>query len=186
MQIRPDSLIIISNVSETDYESFANEDLKLDYDGECLYIHSPATFEHEQLVFTILKSLKEYLNVPPRIGEAVGSRFSIMLKNGKRVEPDVVVIPFGSVQKRVSLFKGKTILICEILSPSTRSHDIERKLNWYQESDVPEIWYYDPEAKTMTSYYLQSNHHYLEEVHREGIFNGKVLPGYRLDLADLI
>ena len=45
------ALIIIENAVEDDYFNLANEDLKIEFDGVCLYIHSPATKRHEDLVF---------------------------------------------------------------------------------------------------------------------------------------
>ena len=45
------ALIIIEQASEADYFNLANEDLKLEFDGESLYIHSTATKKHENLVF---------------------------------------------------------------------------------------------------------------------------------------
>ena len=52
--LSPDSLIIVKNATESDYLEISNEDLKIEFDGECLYIHSPASKRHEKLVFQLL------------------------------------------------------------------------------------------------------------------------------------
>lgn len=47
---------------------------------------------------------------------------------------------------------GVPVLIIEILSPSTATHDLIRKLNLYQKADVKEYWVVDPEEQTINVY----------------------------------
>jgi len=61
IELSPDSMIIVKRASEQDYETLANEDLKVEFDGECLYIHSPASKMHENVVFNLLAIFKTFL-----------------------------------------------------------------------------------------------------------------------------
>lgn len=44
--------------------------------------------------------------------------------------------------------------VCEVLSPSTASHDRERKMPFYAEHSVRWAWLLDPLAKTLEVYVL--------------------------------
>jgi Uma2 family endonuclease len=151
IELSPDSMIIIKHASEHDYESLANEDLKLEFDGECLYIHSPASKKHENVVFNLLAIFKRYLGRNPALGESIGSKFALKLPNGKRPEPDMVIVPRGVVGEYDSFYEGVPRMVIEILSPSTKDHDLLVKRKWYEESSVPEIWFIDLEGQKITT-----------------------------------
>ncbi|MBN2151974.1 MAG: Uma2 family endonuclease [Candidatus Lokiarchaeota archaeon] len=151
IELPPDSMIIIKFASEHDYESLANEDLKIEFDGECLYIHSPASKLHENVVFNLLTIFKRFLSRNPSLGDPIGSKFALKLPNGKRPEPDVVVVPRGAVGDNDSIYEGIPRLVIEVLSPSTKDHDLNVKRKWYEENRVPEIWYVDLEGHKITA-----------------------------------
>jgi Uma2 family endonuclease len=151
IELSPDSMIIIKHASEHDYESLANEDLKIEFDGECLYIHSPASKQHENVVFNLLTIFKRLLALNPSMGEPIGSKFALKLPNGKRPEPDVVVVPRGAVGDNDSVYEGIPRMVVEILSPSTKDHDLHVKRKWYEESLVPEIWFVHLEGHKITA-----------------------------------
>ena len=46
--------------------------------------------------------------------------------------------------------------VCEILSPSTRRHDLLVKKPYYAKVGVPHHWIIDREARTLTAYRLES------------------------------
>lgn len=181
IELQPDSLIVIHNVSLQQYETFANEDLKLDFDGECLYIHSPATYQHEKIVFKVLTLLITYFQKHPLKGDAIGSHFSIHLPNGKRVEPDVVVIPPESVRPEETTYIGTPLLVVEVLSPSKRNHDLKTKKEWYMENKTPEIWFIDPLKERITVYYYseETENYVKKEAKKKGV-ESKKFPRFEL------
>lgn len=140
LELPPDSMIIIANASERDYVFFANEDLKIEFDGTCLYIQSPASKRHEDVVFNLLSIFKTFPKQNPSFGNAIGSRFALRLPNGKRPKPDVVIIPANSVDEADFVYDGIPKMEVEILSPGTADHDKTVKRQWYEESKIPEIW----------------------------------------------
>ncbi len=151
IELSPDSMIIIKHASERDYGSLANEDLKIEFDGECLYIHSPASKLHENVVFNLLTIFKRILSRNPSLGDPIGSKFALKLPNGKRPEPDVVIVPRGAVADNDTVYEGVPRLVVEVLSPSTKDHDLNVKRKWYEEGRVPEIWYVDLEGHKITA-----------------------------------
>lgn len=143
IELPHESIIIIQNATEEDYWKLANEDLKIEFDGSCLYIHSPAKYEHEKLLMKLLFRIDQYLQKHPEKGDVIGSRFALKLPNGMRPEPDIVILPPNSVNPKDSVFEGVPLLIIEILSPSNRNHDLGVKHDWYKDAGVPKIWFID-------------------------------------------
>ncbi len=47
--------------------------------------------------------------------------------------------------------------VCEILSPTTRRHDLLRKLPYYAKVGVPFMWLVDIEARVLTAHRLESS-----------------------------
>ena len=153
-----DSLIIIDGVTEEDYWKLSSEDLKIEYAGGCLYIHSPASLKHEM----IFNFLYLYLNVRLQelnVGELLGSRVAIELPGGHRPEPDLVLLPRDTYSESDTVYKGVPIWVIEILSTGTKKnvdHDLVEKLSWYTDAKIPEIWYVNPDTYTVIRYCYNS------------------------------
>ncbi len=185
LDINPDTIIILEHATEEEYNRLANEDLKLDFDGERLYIHSPASARHEMLVLDVLITCKNYFEAHPDLGVPLGSHFSVRLPNGKRTEPDTVVIPPDRFHPESSVFEGVPLLVLEVLSPSNRAHDINIKRIWYEENQVPEIWFIDPDEKSLTIFSLMLNGLYKEERIVSGVLPSKTFKGLTFSIHDL-
>ena len=68
------------------------------------------------------------------------------------VQPDILVIcDFENVDEN-HRYQGKPTLVIEVLSKSTRSKDLVKKLNLYMMSDIPEYWIVNPMDKTIHIY----------------------------------
>lgn len=181
------SMIIVQNATEEDYFNLANEDLKVEFDGVCLYIHSPATKKHEKLNHKLISLIDEYLIKNPNIGEVIGSRFALKLPNGKRPEPDVIIVPPDVVDDQDSVYEGIPIMVIEITSQSTREHDLGKKLEWYKNSKIQEILIIDTEDNKFLTYeYNKGNDSYESNALSSGIFNTKSLPGFSISILDFI
>jgi Uma2 family endonuclease len=185
IELSPDSMIIIKNASEHDYESLANEDLKVEFDGECLYIHSPASKMHENVVFNLLAIFKTFLAQNISLGEPIGSKFALKLPNGKRPEPDVVIVPRGSVDDFDSVYEGVPQMVIEILSPSTKDYDLMVKRQWYEESRIPEIWFIDLEVRKINVIHLTENGVYEEREYNTNTVICEVLGNLEISLDNI-
>ncbi|MHA1275909.1 MAG: Uma2 family endonuclease [Candidatus Helarchaeota archaeon] len=185
LEIALDAMIIIKNATEKDYLRFANEDLKVEFDGESLYIHSPASKRHKNVVFNLLTILKRYLKEKPELGEAIGSKFALKLPNGKRPEPDVVVVPPNVTADEDSIYEGIPKMVIEILSPSTYDYDLIDKRKWYEENLIPEIWFIDLKEKSVLVESLESNGTYKEIKYRGNVIICKILDNIEINFEDI-
>jgi len=77
---------------------------------------------------------------------------------------------------------GTPSLVVEILSPSSRSLDMIKKLNTYMLSGVNEYWMADPDNKTVIVYIFKDRKienfitYKNDEVVSSRVFNGMVAP----------
>lgn len=185
IELSPDTMVMVKKATEKDYLKLANEDLKIEFDGECLYIHSPASKKHENVVFTLLTIFKTYLQQNPSLGEAIGSKFALKLPNGKRLEPDIVIVPVGIVHDEDSVFEGTPKLVIEILSPSTRDYDLIDKRKWYRENEVPEIWFIDLHQTCIFVDSIDSEGIYHENTYSKKKIVCKILGNLEIKIQDI-
>lgn len=172
--LEPDSLLVVQNGSWNLYWSLANEDLKVEYIEEKIYIHSPASLRHEQIFRILLVSISKY-NDEKNAGMVVGSRFPVVLPDGKRTEPDILFLTHKAIMEgnlTETFFEGHPTWIIEIVSPAYRDHDTVRKRATYRELGVGEYWIVDPEYKTVEVLNFQDR----EEVRKEIVRGGFITP----------
>ncbi|MCY3413715.1 MAG: Uma2 family endonuclease [Candidatus Heimdallarchaeota archaeon] len=173
IDISTDSLIILQNSTEEDYWNLANEDLKVEFDGRCLFIHSPARYEHEKLLMEILFIINNYLKKNPMKGDVIGSRFALKLPNGKRPEPDIIILSPNSVDPKSSVYEGVPLAVIEILLPSNYDHDFTTKKQWYFDAEIPKIMYIDLDNGICYIYNKESNYNEekINNFHAEKVLN---------------
>ena len=86
-----DNLLIINKGNWEIYWTLANEDLKVEFIEERIYIHSPASLSHERIFRELLILISNFVE-KNHLGEVLGSRFPIQLIDGKRAEPDLIFL----------------------------------------------------------------------------------------------
>jgi len=97
------------------------------------------------------------------------------------VQPDLVVICDRDNRNEQDRYMGVPTLAIEVLSPSTRSKDMVKKLDLYMQSGVKEYWIVDPVNEsiivhqladgeiTNSQIYLKSAHQEVRSYHFEGL-----------------
>jgi prevent-host-death family protein len=73
------------------------------------------------------------------------------------VQPDILVICDKENIDQKGKYKGTPTLVVEVLSPSTRSKDLIKKLDLYKQCGVKEYWIVDPMNEQVTIYSLADN-----------------------------
>jgi prevent-host-death family protein len=73
------------------------------------------------------------------------------------VQPDILVICDKENIDQKGRYKGIPALVVEVLSPSTRSKDLIKKLDLYKQCGVNEYWIADPMNEQITIYSLTDN-----------------------------
>ncbi len=174
ISLESDNLIIINKGNWDMYWTLANEDLKVEYIEERIYIHTPASVTHERLFRELLLLISSYVK-KNTLGEVLGSRFPIQLFDGKRAEPDILFLSneaLKSGELSETIFKGSPSWIIEIISPSYRDHDTETKRKQYKLLNVEEYWIIDFEKKTIEIIKFKNQ----EEIYQQVISTGVIKP----------
>lgn len=79
--------------------------------------------------------------------------------NYTMVQPDLLVICSPQDYLHMKCLEGAPDLAVEILSPSTRSKDMILKLYKYEKAGVREYWIVDPEHRTVTVHFFDTEHY---------------------------
>lgn len=107
-------------------------------DGVLLVTPSPFV-QHQRVVRQLVQAL---VPVCPTELEVFGSPLDVRLSDRTVVEPDVLVVRAeDALGKRLS---GVPVLCVEVLSDSTRGHDLLLKRERYEAAGVPSYWVVNP------------------------------------------
>ena len=121
-------------------------------DGEMFVMDTPLTV-HQKILIELAFEIKLYIRENKGNCEILPAPYGIYIKNDKRnfVEPDISVIcDMEKIDEKGC--HGAPDWIVEIVSPSSRKMDYERKTVLYREAGVREYWIVDPEKQTVTVY----------------------------------
>ena len=150
IQLTGEFIVLQPDISEEEFYSFADEDIKCELINGVLVIHSPATTEHEDLFGYLYTLLRLYLDETGE-GKIFGSRLAMRLSPKWSPEPDILVIlPKKYHNLQEGRLEGPADIVIEILSKSTREIDLEKKLPSYLDFGVREVWIIDPEKKSIS------------------------------------
>jgi Uma2 family endonuclease len=136
-----------------DYKSLPESETKR-YEllgGELVMVPAPLTY-HQRVSRNILYMLWDFVK-DHDLGEVYDAPIDVVLgPPGKEdvVQPDILFI----AKDRLSIvlreeIRGAPDLIVEIFSPSTAERDRRYKKRLYARQRVKELWYVDPEEKTI-------------------------------------
>lgn len=158
--------------------------------GKVLMMAPPSRI-HQKISGEIFRQLANFLE--GKRCEVYSAPFGVRLfeKDGDRpedvdtvVEPDITVVCDTSRLDQHGC-KGAPELVMEILSPSSRRHDMLVKLNLYQRAGVREYWIVNPDDKDVQVFLLDGSG--LFRVHgfygREDIARVNVLEGCFIELC---
>ena len=101
------------------------------------------------------------------------------------VEPDISVICDPEKLDDIGC-KGAPDLVIEILSPSTRRHDLLTKFNLYLRAGVREYWIVDPASKDVQVFLWEDGHYSRKDYGTaEDKIKVNILENCYLDLAEI-
>lgn len=121
-------------------------------DGQIYYMAPPNTM-HQRIVMKISTAIANYINSNRGSCEVFQRPFAVFLgENDKNyVEPDISVIcDSGKLDDKGCL--GAPDWIIEVVSPSSRTMDYNKKLFKYRMVGVREYWIVDPAKKRILAY----------------------------------
>lgn len=127
-------------------------------DGVVYNLASPS-YKHQRIIAELLASFHGWFK--GRSCTALTSPFDITLRKAEDnicvVQPDVFVICDPDNRDRKDRYAGIPVLVVEVLSPSTRSKDMTKKLDLYKQCGVKEYWIVDPVNDQILIYRLEGN-----------------------------
>ena len=123
-------------------------------DGTFYYMETPVLV-HQDLAMEICVRLREHIRTHKGACKAIMSPMDVHPDGDDKtvLQPDVLVVCDRSKLRR--WVYGSPDLVIEILSPSTKKKDQGLKLHKYAAMGVRELWYVDPERKTVTVHDLE-------------------------------
>ncbi len=123
-------------------------------DGYFYDMASPTTI-HQMIVHRIVYQLTPCADRHPECVLFMAP-LDVRLDNDDRtmVQPDIMILCHRN-DRDVRRINGAPDFVIEVLSPSSRFHDMFRKLNKYRFSGVREYWIVDPEKKQIIVYDLE-------------------------------
>ena len=158
-------------------------------DGVVYNLAAP-TYTHQHIVHEIHGSLYNWFKGKNCI--PLTSPFDVTLIKSKEnicvVQPDIIVICDKENINKKGKYKGVPTLAIEVLSPSTRSKDMLKKLDLYKQCGVKEYWIVDSQNAQIFVYSLENNDISNSKVYRKGADSNVVsdhFKGLQVSLNDI-
>lgn len=152
-------------------------------DGEII-MHSPVNIRHQKLTSFLSFLLRGFADAE-ELGEVLNGPAVVRLRENLDYEPDVFFIPKELVnQLEEQYFMGAPPLIIEVISPSTRNHDLKTKADNYRKYGVREYWAIDPEQQILYHHLIDSRAaSYQMVAHTDGRLESTALTGFWIDVG---
>ncbi|MCH4887049.1 type II toxin-antitoxin system prevent-host-death family antitoxin [Acidaminobacter sp. JC074] len=190
--IREEEALYVAN-KKMSYEEFIlfTEESDFRYeliDGEVFMLASPS-FEHQDISIKLSAKFLEFLK-DHKCG-IYNAPLDIRLKrdendqNTSVVQPDIMVI--CDKENRVDgKYMGIPELVIEILSPSTRSKDMLKKLDLYTFTGIKEYWVVDPDQNLIFIYYFEDSKILkTNSFKKPEILESFLYPDFKIDLSQV-
>lgn len=172
-----DFMVMIAGQTAEDFELHAPEMQFCEYADGIIYMPSPVTDRHQFLVGFLFHLLNAYHH-EGGCGRVLMGPAVLRLSESRKFEPDIFVRPPGG-----DAAEGpKAVLAIEILSPSTRSHDLGLKREAYRVADLPETWFLDDRDKVVIVE-RRTPGGYERDTLGEGVLRSAGVPGFWLDVS---
>lgn len=146
------------------------------------FVNPAPSPRHQSVSGRLFFELMRLVEKPGR-GRVFIAPIDVHLGPGTIVQPDLVVL-----HRRHEAMIGPTKitgvpdLLIEVLSPSNRSHDTERKRDRYQRAGVREFWLVDPAARRIEQLLLHRRRYRLASI-AEHELRLRMLRGVTIDLC---
>lgn len=155
-------------------------------DGEVFLVPSP-DLDHQGIIVRLARHF--FAQVEERgLGRVFVAPMDTRFSEMRDIQPDLIVVLEGDsatlVRRRID---GVPTLVGEIVSPSSRVHDRQRKRALYADAGVPEYLLFEPLSRSVTSLSEPSAGDYrTEAIFNEGeLFRPTTIPGIEVAVADL-
>jgi Uma2 family endonuclease len=172
-----DFMVMIADQTPEDFERYAPESRYCEYINGIVYMPSPVSDRHQEQV-GFLFHLLDGFRCERGLGPVLMGPAVLRLSADWKPEPDISVCPGDGVGQP----RPPALLVIEILSPSTRDHDLGLKLTIYRAAGIPEVWLCDEPHRTVIVE-RRVGEGYQREQRTEGRLDSTAIPGFWIDVA---
>ncbi len=120
-----------------------------------------------------------------QIGRVYGDNTLFQIGENKRI-PDVSFVSAEKISadgEPLEIWNFAPDLAIEVISPSERHNQVEKKIREYFAAGVVQVWKIVPELKILTVYFSATETKILSEI--DTITCEEILPGFSLKLSDI-
>ncbi len=170
-------LVAIEGMTAAQWWNLAPDCRFCEYLDGVVYMPSPVTDRHQEhtgFVYFLLAGFRDERG----LGQVLTGPAVMPLGERRFPEPDLFVRP---VADRAEPGGPRAIFVLEVLSPSNRAHDLERKAAIYREEKIPEIWYLDNRDKCLWID-RQDGTGYRRDRYASGFVTCSTIPGFWIDV----
>ena len=120
-----------------------------------LYMSPAPKPRHQKIVYSLTGQFYLLL-AKKKVGELYISPIDVFLDSKNALQPDLIFMQKGSsaVVKEDGIY-GAPDLIIEVMSPGSKSFDLNEKKNQYEKNGVREYWTVDSKTKICSGFQLQ-------------------------------
>jgi Uma2 family endonuclease len=155
-------------------------------EGEVFMTPSPNT-KHQMAAANLHLALGHFVRERD-LGRVFFAPYDVVFSKWTALEPDLLFIR----RERLSIItdanvQGAPDLVIEILSPGNKAYDRETKHRVYEEAGVAEVWYVDPDKRSVEVLNLGPDHRYqvTAKLSCNAAIVSKTLPGLSLTLDEI-
>lgn len=182
------STIVAPKLTYRDLQAMPNDGKRYELiDGEVYMTPSPSR-KHQQALGNIYFAVRAFAEERDA-GEVYFAPFDVVFDERNALQPDLLFVR----KDRLKLIghahvKGAPDLVVEVLSPSTASYDRETKLQVYARAGVSEIWFVDPERRTVEVLNLGADGRFIltASLSGDGTIVSAALPDLSLTLGQIL
>ena len=161
-------------------------------DGVLYQMAAAPNLKHQDISRNLIVRIEPHIS-RRRLGVLYHAPAALLLPGETVVEPDLFYVRL----ERSHIFteracEGPPDLVVEILSPSNRRHDLERKRELYARHAIPEYWILEPDRETVLALTepvitpAGTGEYTREQLYRVGdTLTTAVIPGLSIPVADI-
>lgn len=176
-RISYDDFLKLSDQSENRYEYI---------DGEVYMLASPS-YEHQRIVMEMSNIMYNWFKGKKCTPLTAPFDVTLLKDNGKNVvQPDIIVICDTENINERGRYNGVPSLVAEVISETTQSKDMLKKLDLYAMSGIREYWIVNPLKKEVYIYFFEDGSIKDYRTHKGGetassaVFEGLEMPLERI------
>jgi Uma2 family endonuclease len=177
-----DFMVMIPDQTVEDYMRRCPENKFCEYIDGIVYMPSPVDIWHQfetQFFAVLLEMFAEERNS----GIVLTGPAALKIREGRIVEPDLFVLPPGGFSQIHGTFcELPALFVIEVLSRSTRSHDLKEKAEFYREAGVLEFWFVDLRDQILIVHRRTDDGYEMERI-EAGPYHLRCIPGFWINVT---